>query len=398
MPRSEAPVRIGGYGVVRRLGEGGQGTVFLGESPGGAQVAIKMLHSCVAADSHVRNGFWCEAEIAASVAAFSTARVLETGFAEERPYIVSEYVPGPSLEELVKGDGPRTGSGLERLAVTTLTALTSIHAAGIVHRDFKPANVIMGPEGPVVIDFGIALAANTAAGTTGPLGTPAYMSPEQFDDQPLTPASDMFSWAGTMVFAATGRPAFAKSTVPATLNAIFHAKPDLSGVPETLRPLVAACLAKDPAARPAAVDVLCELVGGGRGLSPSSTSVSASCHVSAAGRPRQQSEPPAHRHRRTRVAGRHAGSPLHRPARPIIALSRLRRGVAALVGGAALAVTAGTLFLTPVFGDAAGAQGRQVDGSTAVSECPAPSKPSPHRPPAAHPAGVNCDVEVSGSR
>ncbi|SDJ50319.1 Serine/threonine protein kinase [Nonomuraea maritima] len=351
---AEELTEIDGYHVVGRLGSGGQGDVFLGESSGGGRVAIKVLHSCVAADSHVRNGFWCEAEIAERVAAFSTARVLDTGFAGERPYIVSEYVPGPSLDALVRDDGPRTGGGLERLAVTTLTALASIHAAGIVHRDFKPANVIMGPEGPVVIDFGIALAANTAANSVEPMGTPAYMSPEQFDDKPLTPASDMFSWAGTMVFAATGRPAFAESTVPATLNAIFHNEPDLSGVPQPLRRLLAACLAKDPAARPSAVDALCELIGSGPG-------------VPAAYRPRRSRRPEtsARRHRRTRAAGRHAGVPAH--TMPSIPRPRRRHGLAALVSGVALALTAGTLLLASGLGSPADADDHKAPA--AVSEC-----------------------------
>jgi hypothetical protein len=132
--------------------------VYLGESPERVRVAIKVLHARLAADPKVRRRFLREAEVAASVAAFCTARVICIGMLGERPYIVSEYVPGPSLDALVKSDGPRSGSGLERLAVSTLTALASIHRGGIVHRDFKPGNVILGTEGPVVIDFGIARA------------------------------------------------------------------------------------------------------------------------------------------------------------------------------------------------------------------------------------------------
>ncbi|MEV0379442.1 serine/threonine-protein kinase [Nonomuraea sp. NPDC050643] len=254
--------QLGDHRILARLGEGGQGTVYLGESPGGGRVAIKVLHARYAGDPETRRRFLREAEVAASVAAFCTARVLGTGVVDERPYIVSEYVPGPSLDELVKRDGPRTGSGLERLAVSTLTALASIHAAGVVHRDFKPGNVILGPEGPVVIDFGIARALDHVTSNAQVAGTPSYMPPEQFTDQPLTPASDMFSWAGTMVFAATGRTAFPGSTVPAILHAILYDKPDLSGVPAPLRPLVLACLAKDPAARPAAARLLRDLTGG----------------------------------------------------------------------------------------------------------------------------------------
>ncbi|SDL28940.1 serine/threonine-protein kinase [Nonomuraea jiangxiensis] len=387
-PRPGDPLRVAGYRVVKRLGEGGQGTVFLGQAPGGARAAIKMLHSNVAGDSQVRQQFWCEAEIAARVATFSTARVLETGFAGERPYIVSEYVPGPSLEELVRADGPRTGSGLERLAVTTLTALASIHATGVVHRDVKPANVIMGPEGPVVIDFGIARAANTAAEESGPVGTPAYMSPEQFDARPLTPASDLFSWAGTMVFAATGRPAFAASTVPATLHAIAYAEPDLSGVPEPLRRLVAACLAKDAAARPTAGEALCDLIGNGRGLpstrvpsrvptDPPSRSVSPP--RVPADPPRRGAEPRVHRRRRNRAAGRHAGSPAPLAPAPVSARPRRRHGLALLTGSAALAVTVGILILTSVFGTPADAQDRPSGGHPATSTCTSAPSAAPHQ-------------------
>ncbi|MFI7616090.1 protein kinase [Nonomuraea terrae] len=244
------------------LGEGGQGTVYLGESPGGLRVAIKVLHRKLAADPETRRRFLREAEVAARVAAFCTARIIGTGLVDGQPYIVSEYVPGPSLDELVRRDGPRTGSGLERLAVSTLTALASIHNAGVVHRDIKPANVILGPEGPVVIDFGIARAFDHVTTNTRVTGTPSYMSPEQFANLPLTPASDMFSWAGCMVFAATGHSAFPGSAIPVVLHGILNGEPKVSGVPEPLRPLVLACLAKDPAARPSADQVLRALTGG----------------------------------------------------------------------------------------------------------------------------------------
>ncbi|QFY10334.1 protein kinase [Nonomuraea phyllanthi] len=254
--------RIGGHQVVRLLGEGGQGTVYLAESAAGARVAVKVLHDRLAADPEVRRRFLREAEVAASVAPFCTARVIGTGMMGEQPYIVSEYVPGPSLDELVKRDGPRTGGGLDRLAISTLTALASIHRAGIVHRDFKPANVILGPEGPVVIDFGIARTLDAMTTSHHLAGTPTYMSPEQLGDQPLTLASDMFSWAATMVFAATGRRAFTGSSVPAIMHSILHNPPDLSGVPEPLRAMVAACLAKNPADRPTAEHLLRALTSG----------------------------------------------------------------------------------------------------------------------------------------
>jgi serine/threonine protein kinase len=260
-PGSKGPEQVGDYKIVTLLGEGGQGTVYLGESPGGTRVAIKLLHARFAADAETRRRFLREAEVAARVAPFCTAKVIGTGTLDQQPYIVSEYISGPSLEKLVKTGGPRTGSGLERLAVATLTALASIHRAGVIHRDFKPANVILGPEGPVVIDFGIAKALDLLTSNMDVGGTPAYASPEQLSDEPMTAASDMFSWAGTMAFAATGRLAFPATSIPAVLRAVLYDEPDITGVPDPLRAMLAACLAKDPSARPAATDLLRDLTG-----------------------------------------------------------------------------------------------------------------------------------------
>ncbi|MFI6600722.1 serine/threonine-protein kinase [Nonomuraea sp. NPDC050536] len=254
---TEDPRRLGDYVVTGVLGRGGQGSVYLGEHAGGGRVAIKVLH---AADPDAHRRFLREADAARRVAAFCTARVLDVGVREGRPYIVSEHIPGPSLDLLVKNEGPRSGSGLERLAVATLTALAAIHRAGVVHRDFKPNNVIMGPEGPVVIDFGIARALEHTA-TSTVMGTPAYMAPEQFEGGTVTAAADMFSWASTMVFAATGRQAFRGETMPALMHSILTNEPDLTGVPENLRPLLAACLTKNPAARPTAADLLATVTG-----------------------------------------------------------------------------------------------------------------------------------------
>ncbi|MFI6905299.1 protein kinase [Nonomuraea sp. NPDC050394] len=246
--------QFGQYAAIEVLGEGGQGTVYLGRAPDGTQVAIKVLLGQIARDDDARRRFRREAEAARRVAPFCTARVLDVGVAA-RPYIVSEYVPGPSLHDLVRRDGPRTGGGLQRLGVATLTALDAIHRAGIVHRDFKPGNVIMGAEGPVVIDFGIARTLDQTA-TSGVLGTPAFMAPEQFGGQGLTGAADLFSWAATMVYAATGRYPFHGETMPALMHAILTTEPDLSGVPGDLLPLLRACLSKEPGRRPTAAAAL----------------------------------------------------------------------------------------------------------------------------------------------
>ncbi|GGK56618.1 hypothetical protein Ppa06_10250 [Planomonospora parontospora subsp. parontospora] len=257
------PQQIGAYRLVGVLGEGGQGTVYLGQTSSGRRVAVKVLHTRMAAEASVRERFEREAALARRVAVFCTAQVLEAGVSDGRPYLVSEYVPGPSLQQLVAGEGPRTGSGLERLAVATATALAAIHRVGIVHRDFKPANVIMGPEGPVVIDFGIARILEAGVTSSALVGSPGYMAPEQLADQPAGPAADMFAWASTMVYAATGHAAFAGHHPAAVMNAVMSGEPDLNGVPRGLWSLLSACLAKDPGARPTADQVLATLTGHG---------------------------------------------------------------------------------------------------------------------------------------
>ncbi|MFI6386586.1 serine/threonine-protein kinase [Nonomuraea sp. NPDC050540] len=196
------PLRIADYPLTGVLGSGGQGVVYLSRTPLGRPVAVKTLHARMAGDDLAQARFLRETEIARRVAAFCTARVLDAGIAGGRPYLVSEYVQGPSLERLVTREGPRAGGGLDRLAITTLMALQAIHRAGVVHRDFKPGNVIMGQEGPVVIDFGIARALEHSATTSGLVGTPAYMSPELLGGAVANVASDVFAWAATMVYAA----------------------------------------------------------------------------------------------------------------------------------------------------------------------------------------------------
>ncbi|MFI7696534.1 WD40 repeat domain-containing serine/threonine protein kinase [Nonomuraea sp. NPDC049655] len=254
------PDRIGDHRLLGVLGSGGQGVVYKGVDGAGREVAIKLLHSHLTQDDDVTRGLLREAEAARRVAAFCTAAVLDVGVADGRPYIVSEYVAGDTLQRLVRESGPRTGGALDRLAISTLTALAAIHEAGIVHRDFKPGNVLMGPEGPIVIDFGIAKALGATTQASAPMGTPAYMSPEQFAGERVGPASDVFSWAGTMVFAATGHPPYAGETVAAILHKVMSGTPDLTDVPARLVDPIRSCLAKDPAARPTPAALLRHLI------------------------------------------------------------------------------------------------------------------------------------------
>ncbi|GAA2214596.1 hypothetical protein GCM10009850_100610 [Nonomuraea monospora] len=247
------PHAIGPYRVVEQLGEGGQGVVYLGVAPDGTRVAIKVLREGVAGDGR----FAKEIAAARRVEPFCIAQVLDASLGG-RPYIVTEYVEGPSLAAA----GLHQGADLQRLAVATATALAAVHRAGVVHRDFKPANVLLGRDGPRVIDFGIARAMDDAVTRTSTIvGTPAYMAPEQFLGAVAGPAVDVFAWGSVMVFAATGAPPFGNDSLPAVLRRIQYEEPRLDGVPEPLRSIVYACLAKDPAARPGMQDVLFRLIG-----------------------------------------------------------------------------------------------------------------------------------------
>ncbi|MEV1179168.1 serine/threonine-protein kinase, partial [Nonomuraea sp. NPDC049784] len=260
---ADDPRRLGTYDIVARLGEGGQGVVYLGKSESGEQAAVKLLHHALVADADARTRFLREVAVAQRVARFCTAPVLHADLDGSRPYIVSEYVPGPSLRELVINEGPRRGAALERLAISTATALAAIHRAGILHRDFKPANVLMGPEGPVVIDFGIARALDSPGATaTGmAMGTPSYLAPEQLSGAAVSEAADVFAWGVTMVFAATGKPAFGADSIPVVMNRILNEEPQLGGMEGVLAELVAACLSKDPAQRPSADELIVRLTG-----------------------------------------------------------------------------------------------------------------------------------------
>jgi serine/threonine protein kinase/outer membrane protein assembly factor BamB len=260
-PQPGDPKVLGGYTVVGRLGEGGQGTVFLARGPAGERVAVKVLHARFGADPRARARFVREVDAARRVGGFCTARVLAADLDGDVPYVISEFIEGPSLREFILRRGPQSGAALERLAIGTLTALVTIHRAGIVHRDFKPGNVLLSPGGPRVVDFGIArLLDATSTLTSQAVGTPAYMAPEQLEGQSVTPATDMFAWGATMAYAATGNSPFGADSVAAVVAAILDAEPDLTGLTGPLRPMVDACLAKDPAARPDAARLLARLL------------------------------------------------------------------------------------------------------------------------------------------
>jgi len=254
------PVRLGRFELLARLGEGGQGIVYLGRGagPGEERVAVKVLRS--SADATVLQRLARELEAIHQVQPFVTARVIEASVEGDRRFVVTEFIDGPSLQERVDAQGPLNEGELQRLAVGTATALTAIHGAGVVHRDFKPANVLLGPDGPRVVDFGIARVTDATTITSGLIGTPSYVAPEQLAGERPTSAVDIFSWALTMSYAATGRLAFTADIVQAVIYRILYEEPDLSGMPPSLLPLIQECLRKDPSQRPSARDILLRLI------------------------------------------------------------------------------------------------------------------------------------------
>ncbi|KAA9374556.1 protein kinase [Microbispora cellulosiformans] len=258
------PPAIGPYRLAGRLGSGGQGVVYLAESPAGP-VAVKRLHAHMSTDPRTRSVFERELRAAQRVDPFCTARIVDVDVDVDggQPYFVSEYVEGPSLREAVETDGPRSGAALHRLAIGTATALVAIHKAGIIHRDVKPSNVILAPDGPRVIDFGIArLLDVTASVSSGVVGTPAYMAPEQLSEGALTTSVDVFAWASTIVYAATAHAPFGETSIPVIINRILNHEPDLGALEGPLRTLTERAFAKNPEARPTAQELLLGLLGG----------------------------------------------------------------------------------------------------------------------------------------
>jgi eukaryotic-like serine/threonine-protein kinase len=264
--RASDPIELGPYKLLRRLGEGGMGSVYLAQAHDRTIVALKVIRTDLAEEPEFRRRFRTEVLRAQQVPPFCTAEVLDADPDHETPYLVVEYVDGPSLSEVVNERGPLTQANLYGLAIGVATALTAIHGAGVIHRDLKPSNVLLAPGTPKVIDFGIARATEGPDGETRTdqlMGTVAYMAPERLDpavDGTLTPAADIFAWGAVVTYAATGHVPFAGDTSPATAIAILTQKPNLDGVSEPLRTLVRRALAKKPGSRPTARELLDELL------------------------------------------------------------------------------------------------------------------------------------------
>ncbi|MEV0164410.1 WD40 repeat domain-containing serine/threonine protein kinase [Nonomuraea fuscirosea] len=256
--------QFGGFWLGRRLGAGGQGVVYEAYDAAGERVAVKLLRLDRAHSAGARARFAKEVAAAERVAGFCTARVIAADVAAAEPYIVSEYVDGPSLRRAIAERGPLDQAQLHRLGTGIVTALTAIHMAEVVHRDLKPENVVLGTDGPRVIDFGIARFDGATLTDEGlwPAGTPAYMSPERLRGEPAGYAADIWAWGAVLLFAATGRPPFVAETAQAVYHLVLTRPPDFSVLDGTIRYLVEAAMRPDPAERPTAKSLLLSLVGG----------------------------------------------------------------------------------------------------------------------------------------
>ncbi|WP_308104228.1 protein kinase [Actinocorallia sp. API 0066] len=255
------PRAVGRYRLVARLGAGGMGEVFLGYSPGGRAVAVKLIHAAHAADPEFRRRFRLEVEAARKVGGFHTAPVVDADPdpPDGTPWMVTSYVRGPSLADVLRDHGPLPARTLRVLGAGLAEALEAIHAAGLIHRDLKPSNILLADDGPRVIDFGIARAVD-ASGATVKAGTAGFMSPELLVGDPLTPASDVFA-LGLVLAHASGVKPYGEGPAQALNYRVVHQDPDLTGLDPELGGLVRACLSRDPAPRPTPTHLLDLLAG-----------------------------------------------------------------------------------------------------------------------------------------
>ena len=254
------PRRVGPYELTGVLGSGGMGRVFLGRSPGGRPVAVKVIRAELADDPEFRNRFRHEVAAARKVHGMFTALVADADADGPLPWLATAYVPGPSLAQAVAEHGPLPPGAVLALTAGLAEGLTAIHAVGVVHRDLKPSNVLLAADGPRVIDFGISRAAENSAltGTGLVIGSPGFMSPEQAEGGVIGPPSDVFSLGAVLTFAATGQGPFGSGSTAALVYRVVHGSPSLEQVPDDIRPLVQRCLDKDPARRPTPADLLLE--------------------------------------------------------------------------------------------------------------------------------------------
>ncbi|MBC6457335.1 serine/threonine-protein kinase [Actinomadura sp. HBU206391] len=270
--RPHDPRQIGSHLLLARIGDGGMGEVFLGRSPGGRTVAVKVIHAALAGDPDFRARFRREVTAAGAVTGAFTAPVIDADPEAPLPWLVTTFLPGMSLEEAVTVYGPLPITATLVLGASLAEALISIHQAGVVHRDLKPSNIMLTPDGARVIDFGIARAADSATITqTGvAVGSPRFMAPEQATTGGTGPSGNVFSLGAVLTYAATGSPPFGDGSIPELIYRIAHQQPDLGAVSDpSLRTLIAECLEKDPDRRPPASLLVDRLLHpGGRPAGP----------------------------------------------------------------------------------------------------------------------------------
>jgi len=259
--RPEDPRRIGPYWLEGRLGSGGMGHVYLGRSPGGRHVAIKVIRAELAADAEFRARFAREVTAMRKVSGIFTAGVVDADLHGPTPWLATSYVAGPSLADEVDAHGPLPPGAVLMLAAGLTEGLVAIHSAGLVHRDLKPSNVLLAEDGPRLIDFGISRSMDSSALTrTGMvIGSPGFMSPEQARGREAGPPSDIFSLGAVMAFAATGKEPFGTGSGETLLYRVVSGEPDTEDIPRQIRPLAERCMIKDPRRRPTAVQLLAEL-------------------------------------------------------------------------------------------------------------------------------------------
>lgn len=269
------PQELGGYELLGRIGAGGMGVVYLAETRTGRKLALKAILKEYVQDPEFRTRFRAEVATAMKVRGRFLATVIDADPEGAQPWLAVEYVAGPSLTAVVRAQGPLPEPDVRRVVAGVAEALRSVHQAGIVHRDLKPSNILLGQEGPFVIDFGIAKALDTTSLTrTGlKVGTPSFMAPEQVRGSISTPAADVWALGAVALYAATGQRAFGEGDTTVVYYRVVHEEPDLSTCPAWLLPLVQACLAKDPEARPSLQEVLDFLDGAPDGLRAASIRV-----------------------------------------------------------------------------------------------------------------------------
>jgi serine/threonine protein kinase len=292
--QEDDPRQIGRYTLLGRLGSGGMGQVFLGRSPGGRLVAVKIIHPELARDSKFRVRFTREVEAARRVGGAFTAPLIDADPDARLPWLVTSYIDGPSLADAVEEHGPLPVSSVLALGAGLAEGLGAVHEAGVIHRDLKPSNVLLARDGPRLIDFGISQAGDFSHVTlTGMvIGTPGFMSPEQALGNPVGPPSDIFSLGAVLAFAATGEGPYGDGSPAARHLRVLNLSPRLDNLPTELRPLIARCMVRDPAERPSASQFLTDLIAA-HPSAASQTGWPPASDLTATASPPVQPSPPA---------------------------------------------------------------------------------------------------------